>query len=95
MASGFTMVPPVARKGEISMAKNKTTSSKPAGAFEVKGGPSGKMAKFAGVSPQKPGVTARTNSPGKGAPFAKGGPSGKMHKMTGTKAQKPGRSSQS
>jgi len=89
------MVPTVARKGEISMAKNKQTSSKPAGAFEVKGGPSGKMQKFSGASPQKPGVTARTNSAGKGAPFAKGGPSGKMAKQTAVKPQKPGRSSQS
>jgi hypothetical protein len=53
------------------------------------------MQKFSGVSPQKPGVTSRTNSAGKGAPFAKGGPSGKMHSFSGTKPQKSGRSSQS
>ena len=74
---------------------SKTSKSKPAGAFAVKGGPSGKMQKFAGVSPQEPGVTHRTNSPGKGAPFAKGGGSGKMHSFSPVKPQKSGRSSQS
>jgi hypothetical protein len=77
------------------MAGPKKATQKPAGGFAVKGGPSGKMAKFTGADPQKPGVTARTNTPGKGAPFAKGGPSGKMHGFTPVKAQKSGRSSQS
>ena len=89
MASGFTMVPTEARKGEISMAKNKTTTSKPAGAQKIQAGPAGKMHKFSGVGPQKSGVSAVTKHAGKGAPFPKGGPSGKMQKFTPVKAVKP------
>jgi len=95
MASGFTMVPPVARKGEISMAKNKTTTSKSPSAQKIQAGPSGKMHKFGGAAAQKPGVSATTSAGGKGKPFPSGGPSGKMQKFQGVKAQKPGRSSQS
>jgi len=65
------------------MATTKTSKSKPAGAFAVKGGKSGGTHDFAGATAQKPGVTATTSSKGKGAPFAKGGPSGKMHKFKG------------
>jgi hypothetical protein len=72
----------------------KSTSKSPAGQ-KIQAGPSGKMQKFSGASPQKPGVTARTNSAGKGKPFPEGGPSGKMHGFTGVKPQKSGRSSQS
>ena len=77
------------------MVKNKSATSKPAGKFKVQAGGSGKMEKFSGATPQKPGVTAVTSSPGKGAAFAKGGPSGKMHGFSPVKAQKSGRSSQS
>lgn len=73
------------------MAKNaKVFKNKPAGKQAVKGGPSGAMHKFSGVSPQQPGGSAVTDSPGKGAAFAKGGPSGKMQKFTPVKPQKPG-----
>jgi hypothetical protein len=74
---------------------SKTSKSKPAGGFAIKGGPSGKMQKFAGASAQQPGVTHRTNKAGKGAQFPEGGPSGKMQKFSAVKAQKSGRSSQS
>jgi hypothetical protein len=77
------------------MAKTKKSISKSPAAQKVSGGPSGKMAKFTGADPQKPFVTARTNTPGKGAPFAKGGPSGGMAKFSPVKAQKAGRSGQS
>lgn len=77
------------------MVATKKAKSKPAGPFAVKGGPSGKMAKFTGADPQKPGVTSRTNTPGKGAAFPEGGPSGKMQKFSAVKAQKSGRTSQS
>jgi len=77
------------------MAPTKKSSSKPAGKFAIQPGPSGKMHKFGGATPQKPGVTATSNSAGKGAPFAKGGGSGKMHGFTPVKPQKSGRSSQS
>jgi hypothetical protein len=77
------------------MAKGKTSSSKPAGKQQVKGGPAGGMHKFSGLVQQKPGVTAVTQGSGKGASFAKGGPSGKMHGFSPVKAQKSGRSSQS
>ena len=77
------------------MATTKKSSSKSAGKQKIQAGGSGKMQKFSGVSAQKPGVTARTNSAGKGASFPEGGPSGKMHKFKGVAAQKSGRSSQS
>ncbi len=91
MASGNTMVPttsgPAPRRTD---RKNKTTTSKPAGKQKIQAGGSGKMHKFAGATPQQPGVTATSTSSGKGAPFAKGGPSGKMQKFTPVKPQKPG-----
>jgi hypothetical protein len=77
------------------MATTKKSSSKSAGKFKIQAGGSGKMQKFAGASPQKPGVTARTNSAGKGAAFPEGGASGKMHKFKGVAPQKSGRTSQS
>lgn len=77
------------------MVANKSSKSKPAGRFKVQAGGSGKMEKFSGATPQKPGVTAVTSAAGKGALFAKGGPSGKMRSFTPVKAQKSGRSSQS
>jgi hypothetical protein len=77
------------------MATTKKATSKPAGKFAVKGGPSGKMAKFTGADAQQPGVTNRTNTPGKGAAFPEGGPSGKMHGFSPVKPQKSGRTSQS
>ena len=77
------------------MAKGKSSSSKPAGKFAVKAGPSGKMKKFGGAVPQAPGVTATSQGSGKGNPFAKAGPSGKMQKFKPVAAQKSGRSSQS
>jgi len=67
------------------MVQTKKSSSKPAGKFKINAGPSGKMQKFSGASPQQPGVTHRTNTAGKGAPFAKGGGSGKMHKFEAVK----------
>lgn len=78
------------------MAKGgKSFKSKPAGAQAIKGGGSGKMAKFTGAGPQKPDSTAQAKTSGKGAPFPQGGPSGKMHSFKGTAPQKSGRSSQS
>jgi hypothetical protein len=76
-------------------AFTKKSTSKPAGKQAVKGGPSGKMHKFAGATPQQPGVSATSTSSGKGGEFAKGGGSGKMHGFSPVKPQKPGRSSQS
>lgn len=77
------------------MATTKTSSSKSAGKQKIQAGPSGKMEKFSGATPQKPFVTATSSKAGKGAPFAKGGPSGKMHGFSPVKAQKSGRTSQS
>jgi hypothetical protein len=74
---------------------SKTSKSKPAGKQKIQAGPSGKMHKFAGLAPQKPGISSVTPGSGKGAAFAKGGPSGKMHGFTAVKGQKSGRSSQS
>ena len=71
------------------MAMTKKSSSKSAGKMKIQAGPSGKMQKFSGAGPQKPGVSATTKHSGKGAPFAKGGPSGKMAKFQGVKAVKP------
>lgn len=94
MASGFTMVTHEGKGAKTVAAKSgKSATSKPAGKQKVSGG-SGHMEPFKGASPQKPGVTARTNSTGKGAPFAKGG-GGSMHGFSPVKAQKSGRSSQS
>jgi hypothetical protein len=76
------------------MATTKKSTSKPAGAFAVKGGKKGGMHNFEGVGGQKPGVSAVSKSSTSGK-FAKGGPSGKMHGFAGVKAQKSGRSSQS
>lgn len=66
-------------------------TSKPAGKFGVKAGPSGKMNKGTSVGAQKPGV-ASVESSGGGGKFAKGGPSGKMNKGTTVTPQSPGRS---
>ena len=72
------------------MAQAKKATKKSPGKQKIQAGPSGKMQKFHGVSPQQPGVTHRTNSAGKGAEFPKGGPSGKMQKFTPVTVQKAG-----
>lgn len=64
MASGNTMVPTVATKGKMKMAKTKGSSTKSAGKQKIQAGPSGKMQKFTPVKPQKPGVSAVTNTGG-------------------------------
>jgi len=87
MASGYTMVPTEHRKGEVKMAKNKTTTSKSPSGQKIQAGPSGKMHNFKGVGAQKPGVSS-VESSGGGGKFAKAGPSGKMHKFTPVKAVK-------
>lgn len=73
-----------------SVNAGKQFKSKPAGAQKAQAGPSGKMAKFAGASPQKPGQTAQQHTGGKGASFASGGPSGKMAGTSQVSPQKPG-----
>lgn len=75
------------------MVTTKKSSSKPAGKQKIQAGGSGKMHKFAGAGPQKPGVSGTTEHKGKGAPFAKGGPSGKMTGNMKVGQQKPGVSS--
>lgn len=65
------------------MASGKKASSKSAGGFKPKAGPSGKMANFKGVGSQKPGVTSVSPSDG-GGKYAKGG-SGHMAKFSGVK----------
>ena len=70
------------------MAPTKKSSSKPAGKFKIQPGGSGKMHKFSGAGPQKPGVSATTKHSGKGAEFPAGGPSGKMQKFSPVKAVK-------
>ena len=78
------------------MAPTKKSTSKPAGKFAVKAGPSGKMHSFQGAGSQQPGVSAVTaKNAGKKFSGPSAGPSGKMHGFTAVKAQKPGRSGQS
>jgi hypothetical protein len=89
------MVPPEDTSPKRKESMKTKATKKPAGKFAVQAGPSGKMQKFSGASPQQPGVTHRTNKAGKGAEFASGGPSGKMQSFTPVKPQKSGVTSQS
>jgi hypothetical protein len=74
-----------------SVNAGKQFKSKPAGGFAPKTGGSGKMQKFSGAAPQKPGQTAQQSSgKGKGPDFLQGGPSGKMAGASQASPQKAG-----